>query len=55
MSSEIGAGICFLRLSCIFAEVVSHSPQNMEPCDIQYRRVIGNIKIQKEFLGGRYL
>jgi len=53
MSPEIGAGIRFFWRGGILADVVSHSPQNMEPCDIQYRWVIGNIKIKKEFFGGR--
>jgi hypothetical protein len=53
MRSEIGASICFFRFGGIFPDIIPHPPQNVKPCDVQYRWVIGNIKITKEFLGGR--
>jgi len=40
MRTEVGASPFFVRLHAGLAKIVSHTPQYVQPCHIQHRRVI---------------
>lgn len=53
MRSEIGSSFCFVRFGRRLAKIVSHTPKDVQPRDIQHNRVERKIEKAEEIFGGR--
>ena len=53
MRAEIGTSFRFVRFGRGLAKIVSHTPENVQPRNIQHSRVEWKVKKAEEILSGR--
>ena len=52
MRTEISSSLRFVRFGRGLAKIVSHTPENVQPCNIQHNRVEWKVEKAEEILGG---
>lgn len=52
MRAEMSSSFPFVRFDRGLAKIVSHTPEDVQPCNIQHNRVEWKVKKTKEILRG---